>query len=206
VPVRVVRPCRLVLALVLAVVVALIATPAQAAHKARHHAHKAAAPAARVSSAACSDANLIPASANLDRVAAATLCLVNQERATAGLGALRPDAALAGAAARHAQDMVARNFFDHVNPSGADPLARIRRSGYVRPGAGFTVGENIAAAGGSLATPAAMVKMWMGSPGHRANILDPAYRDTGIGVAPAAPAVLTTGPGATYTEDFGATS
>ncbi|MCA1689917.1 MAG: CAP domain-containing protein, partial [Actinobacteria bacterium] len=66
--------------------------------------------------------------------------------------------------------------------------------------------ENIAAAGGYLATPAATVKMWMGSPGHRANILDPAFRDTGIGVAPAAPALLTTGPGASYTEDFATTS
>jgi uncharacterized protein YkwD len=44
----------------------------------------------------------------------------------------------------------------------------------------------------------------MHSPGHRANILDPRYRDTGIGVSSHAPASLVHGQaGAIYTQDFG---
>ena len=44
----------------------------------------------------------------------------------------------------------------------------------------------------------------MASPGHRANILDPSYRETGIGVSPQAPVAFAGGqPGAIYTQDFG---
>jgi uncharacterized protein YkwD len=48
--------------------------------------------------------------------------------------------------------------------------------------------------------------MWMASPEHRANILSPAYRDTGIGVVAAMPQSVGQGPGATYTQDFGSTT
>ena len=101
--------------------------------------------------------------------------------------------------------MVARGYFDHVSPSGVGPLARIRRAGYLPSGGGFAIAENIAAAGGP-ATPAAAVSLWMPSRGHRANILSPAYRDTGIGVATGMPARVGSGRGATYTEHFGATT
>jgi uncharacterized protein YkwD len=44
----------------------------------------------------------------------------------------------------------------------------------------------------------------MASPGHRANILDERFRDTGIGVAPAVPVSLAEGQsGGMYTQDFG---
>jgi uncharacterized protein YkwD len=102
--------------------------------------------------------------------------------------------------------MVAHNFFSHVSPSHGDLLHRLRAAGYIRPNHGFTAGENIAAAGGAGATPAAIVAMWMNSPDHRANILDPAFRDTGIGVVAALPATVGAGPGATYTQDFGSTT
>jgi uncharacterized protein YkwD len=158
--------------------------------------------AASASAASCADAHLVPSRTNLSRVAAATLCLINQERTTRGLSRLRSKSDLAVAAAAHSQDMVARGYFDHVSPAGVSPLARIRRAGYLRGGSGFSIAENIAAANGD-ATPAAIVSMWMHSAGHRANILNPTYRDTGIGVASGVPSLLGSGPGATYTEDFG---
>lgn len=145
----------------------------------------------------------MPTPKNLVRVAAATLCLINRQRTSRGRAPLHANAALRTAAAGHSLDMVARDYFDHVSPSGADPLVRLRATGYVRPNAAFRIGENIAAATGALATPAATVGRWMNSPGHRANILTAAYRDTGIGIAPAIPAAVGTGPGATYTQDFG---
>ena len=160
--------------------------------------------ASTAAAAACPDAHLVPASGNLDRVAAATLCLINRQRTLHGLPQLHPEAALAAAAAAHSRDMVARDYFGHVSPSGVGPLARIRRAGYVHPGGAFAIAENIAAAGGP-ATPAVAVSLWMHSPGHRANILSPAYRDTGVGVATGMPARVGSGRGATYTEDFGAT-
>ena len=49
----------------------------------------------------------------------------------------------------------------------------------------------------------AMVDGWMQSPGHRANILQPAYREIGIGIVPAAPKKGVEGAAATYTTDFG---
>ncbi len=155
--------------------------------------------------ASCADANLVPSSTNLPRIAAATLCLINQERAAAHLVALRANAALDTAAAQHSADMVAKNYFDHVSPSGSTPQSRMTAVGYLKPNRAWSIGENIAAATGS-ATPASIVKMWMNSSGHRANILNPKFRDSGMGVSAAAPRLLGTGPGATYTQDFGVTT
>ena len=209
------RPTRLLLAGLAAALPLLAATPPAtslaaakpAAHAARHHhrhhpARRAAAPSASQASS-CSDTSLVPAPGNLDRIAAATLCLVNDQRAAHGLAPLQADGALAAAATGHSLDMAAHDYFDHIGPGGGDPLARIRRAGYIGSSRNFAVGENIAAATGSMGTPAATVGRWMQSPDHRANILSPTFRDTGIGVAAAAPALLGRGRGATYTEDFG---
>jgi uncharacterized protein YkwD len=155
---------------------------------------------------ACPDAHLAPTAANLATVAAATLCLVNQERQKRGIAPLQPNPALAAAAARFSHDMVAHNYFAHVTPTGVNVLARVRRAGYLNSFSGYRIAENIAAATGSSATPAGTVRLWMRSAGHRANILNPAYRDTGIGVAVGVPSRVGRGRGATYTEDFGTTS
>ncbi len=207
--VRVISPCRLAVALVLAVALALVALSAlpplaaahgrPVAHAAGHHRHHAVV----VAAAACPDSMLIPSAGNLDRVAAATLCLINQQRAGHRLAPLQPNAALTGAAGGHSRDMVARKYFDHVSPSGSTPLDRIRQVGYLTPHASYRIAENIAAATGPYATPAAIVRMWMNSAGHRANILNASYRDTGLGIAPGAPRLVGGGPSGTYTEDFG---
>ncbi|HEX3873500.1 MAG TPA: CAP domain-containing protein, partial [Solirubrobacteraceae bacterium] len=98
----------------------------------------------------------------------------------------------------------ASDYFDHVAPGGADVLGRVVAAGFAIAHNVLDLGENLAAAAGSLATPAATVADWMSSPPHRANILDPTYRQTGIGVTPAVPAMLGIGQaGATYTQTFG---
>ena len=104
--------------------------------------------------------------------------------------------------------MAVDDYFEHFGgsgPGGETPLARIRAAGYISSSrVGFEVGENIAWGTGSLATPRAIVAAWMASPGHRANILDPHYRETGIGVSAHPPASLAHGQsGAIYTQDFG---
>lgn len=103
--------------------------------------------------------------------------------------------------------MASADYFDHVGPRGDTPSERMRAAGYLAGAQFFEVGENIAYGTGWMATPRAIVAAWMASPGHRANILDPDFRDTGIGASAHLPASLSGGQrGAIYTEDFGVTS
>jgi uncharacterized protein YkwD len=132
--------------------------------------------------------------------ATATLCLLNQERTARGLDPLAPSATLDRAAVAYARDMVARRFFDHVSPGGGTMLDRIKAAGWV-PAGSWTAGENIAWGTGALATPAAIVDGWMHSPGHRANILNGAYGQVGIGIAAGAPQAGLDDAG-TYVNDF----
>ncbi len=179
-------------------------------HSARHHGHSARhravrSPAAmRSSDAPCTGANLMPSGADLAQVRSATLCLINKERAHAGLSAVVDSAKLAQAANGHSQDMVGRGYFDHVSPTGSTPVTRLLGVGYISPRMGYLVGENIAWGTSALATPAAIVNAWMHSPEHRANILQGAYRQSGIGVSPSVPHGYGGGqPGAIYTQEFG---
>ena len=168
--------------------------------------HAAAPPApAAANSSTCADADLTPTPGDLDRVRAATLCLVNRERAGHGEGALAPNTRLTQAAQAHSDDMASGDYFDHVSPGGATPLSRMRACGYIYSSRlGFEVGENIAWGTLWLATPRAIVAAWMNSPEHRANILNAHYRDTAIGVAPRPVESLAHGQaGAIYTQDFG---
>ena len=156
----------------------------------------------------CANTRLRPSQANLPLIRAATLCLINRERRAHGERALRPNKRLRRAAQAHSESMALGDYFEHDGaggPGGGTPLARLRGAGYISSSrVGYEVGENIAWGTLYLATPRAIVATWMASPGHRANILDARYRETGIGVAPHAPSSLAHGqPGAIYTQDFG---
>lgn len=136
-----------------------------------------------------------------DAVAAksATLCLVNSERAAVGAPPVTVDPALGASAQAYAERMVAERFFSHVDPSGATFFDRLRSSGYAD--ASFSVGgENLGWLGGA-ATPRGMVAAWLGSAPHRANMLDPRFRDTGVGVAGGTPTGVA---GFTFAQEFGA--
>src|SRR5436305_1521361 len=108
------------------------------------------------------------------------------------------------AAAAHSLDMVRHRYFDHTSPTGSTPLGRVRASGYLAHARAWMAGENIAWGVGRLAAPAAIVSAWMHSPGHRANILRPQFREVGTGVVAGVPAAGVRLTGATYTQDFGA--
>ena len=88
------------------------------------------------------------------------LRLTNAERAAAGLGGLSRNGTLVSLACGWAVQMAASGNFAH--------------SGY--PGGFRAWGENIAAGYGSAS---AVVAGWMGSPGHRANILNGGYTQMG---------------------------
>jgi len=153
--------------------------------------------------AACPDRELAPSAATLRAMAAATLCLVNGERADRGLAPLAPNARLAHAATAYARDLVAGSYFSHTGRDGSGVLERIRRSGYLPRGAAWVLGENLAWGSGGLATPSAIMRAWMNSPGHRENILNPDFREVGVGVVAGNPKAKN-GVGATYATEFGA--
>jgi uncharacterized protein YkwD len=102
------------------------------------------------------------------------LALVNQERAAAGCRPLAADSRLAAVAAAHSADMRDRGFFDHVNLAGLSPFDRAEEAGV------SARAENIAR---GQADAAAVMNSWMGSPGHRSNILDCGLTRLGVGVA-----------------------
>ena len=153
--------------------------------------------------ASCPGQDLMPDGANTRLLVSATLCLLDAERVNAGLPPFRQDGRLAAAALGHARDMVAREYFDHDTPEGRGVVDRLRASGYVRDDRYWTVGENLAWGSGDLATPRSIVAAWMGSPGHRANILRDTFAQIGFGVVAGTPR-SGTGAGATYATDFGA--
>jgi uncharacterized protein YkwD len=150
----------------------------------------------------CSGTRVIPRLGNVRYIRTATLCLLNAERRARGLRALRHNADLASAALVHARDMVRRKYFSHTSPSGRTFVSRIRATGYLSGVSRWTVGENLAWGSGTRATAAAIVRAWMGSPGHRANILNASFREIGIGIALGAPR-RGYSPAATYGNEFG---
>ncbi|MEU5939325.1 CAP domain-containing protein [Micromonospora sp. NPDC047548] len=102
--------------------------------------------------------------------------LVNAERAKAGCGKLGVDDKLMLAAQRHSQDQADHQEMSHTGSDGSDAGDRIDRVGYTWR----TYGENVA---WNQKTPAAVMDAWMTSPGHRANILNCAFTEIGVGVA-----------------------
>ncbi len=156
-------------------------------------------------SAECANADTLPTAENLPEIRAAVICLHNEARAKADVAALSGDGRLAESAQRHSDDMVAQGFFGHDDPSGIDPFDRMRRTGYIGPRVVWNAGETIAWAGGSYATPRAVMKAWMDATSQRLTILAPDFRDIGVGVTLGAP--VERAPGAsqavTYTVDYG---
>jgi uncharacterized protein YkwD len=185
-------------AALLALVVALSAVAAATADRARPLRHNRA-------HWSCPNAGLEPRPGDLGRIRAATLCLVNRERARHGEAPLGHSFRLGLAAQRHSESMARGRYFAHAGPAGDTPLSRIRATGYLGRHSSYAVGENIAWGTLWLSTPRAIVASWMASPEHRANILDLRFRDSAIGVA----ALSLHGRhrlqhGGIYTEDFGA--
>jgi uncharacterized protein YkwD len=129
---------------------------------------------------------------------------INQVRAQNGLGALRTSKALAEAAEFHSRSMASRGFFAHESADGSSFWKRVER---FYPSRGFrywSAGENLAYGSPSMSADGA-VRAWMGSPGHRANILSASWTEIGIGAVhlDSAPGVYAGRPATIITTDFG---
>ncbi|MBX4200431.1 CvpA family protein [Candidatus Parcubacteria bacterium] len=100
--------------------------------------------------------------------------LINEERAKVGARPLVMDKSIVAVARAHSSDMWQRSYFAHTDPDGNSPFDRMRKAGITFGAAG----ENLALA----RTVERAHEGLMNSPGHKKNILDPAFRRVGIGV------------------------
>ena len=117
-----------------------------------------------------------PSDATIATMEARVVTLVNTQRAGSGCAAVTVDSRLATAARAHAKDMASRDYFSHTTPEGKAFDTRIRDAGYNLSSAA----ENIA-----FGQPSAesVMDAWMASPDHRANILNCALHQIGVGLA-----------------------
>ena len=102
--------------------------------------------------------------------------LTNVERNNAGLKSLTENSSLDTAAGFKAGDMFAKNYWAHYAPDGTSPWYFFNLVGYQYS----TAGENLAR---DFATSSGVVAAWMASPGHKANILNGNFTETGVAVA-----------------------
>ena len=102
------------------------------------------------------------------------LTLTNQERAKGGLKPLATDSALMGTARAKSADMSNNNYFSHTSPTLGSPFDQMKAKGIQYK----TAAENIAM---GQRTAEEVVKGWMESPGHRANIMNGNLTHIGIG-------------------------
>ncbi|MES1248627.1 MAG: CAP domain-containing protein [Actinomycetota bacterium] len=103
---------------------------------------------------------------------------INEARAANGLGPLTVEAALVVASRRQSERLRSTDTFAH----GARWWRRLVEAG----ASGRVVGENLGWCARSLCaggTPATLVRMWLASPEHRTNMLDPRFDHIGVGIA-----------------------
>jgi hypothetical protein len=111
--------------------------------------------------------------------------LINAERAKAGAQPLAFDNDLSEAAEGHDQWMLATDIFSHTGAGGSSPTTRMKSAGYTLTGS-WATGENIAwattrAPTGYVDEVKLLHTNLMNSSGHRANILNPDFREVGLG-------------------------
>ena len=108
----------------------------------------------------------------------------NVERIAAGRTPLQWSDVLAKAARAHSEEMARGGYFAHESPDAARRTAmmRARLAGLVG-GPTTLVGENLFKGNWRRDRARRIVIAWMGSPGHRANLLRAEFEYLGVGVA-----------------------
>jgi uncharacterized protein YkwD len=149
------------------------------------------------SASACVGEAKAPAKLSEQLARQAILCLINQRRAHAGLGALQENANLDSSAQGHTVAMAKRNSYSHGNAAG-----RIRHTGYLAGATAWSIGENLAWGPQRMGRPKRIVAEWMKSPEHRRVLLG-GFRDIGIGMTKGAPFPHFGHNTGTYTVDLG---
>lgn len=151
--------------------------------------------------AACPEANKGPRKISTRTAADAVTCLINERRRKHGKGRLRFESGLFRAARNHSERMRKSNCFGHVCSGEAALTGRLEHSDYLPCGCLWRAAENIAWGPGRKGTPRRIVKSWMRSRAHRANILG-SFEHIGVGVRWGSPRHHRAKAGI-YTLDFG---
>ncbi|MEM7554985.1 MAG: CAP domain-containing protein, partial [Cyanobacteria bacterium P01_A01_bin.84] len=118
--------------------------------------------------------NSVNSNNNLIPFTEEVLKLTNDFRVKNGRSRLTMNSDLSEAAQDHSEDMAKLDFFSHTGKDGSKAGDRITDAGYEWN----TYGENIAA---GQRTPDQVVQGWINSPGHRANMLNPNFKELGVG-------------------------
>ncbi len=105
---------------------------------------------------------------------------VNKERSLAGLPMLKWNDKIAAVARMHSFNMAELNFFSH---RGLDGSMVDDRAAKMAMGAWSAIGENIAFIKGFDNPADTVVEKWLGSAGHKKNLLGPEWTETAIGLA-----------------------
>jgi uncharacterized protein YkwD len=143
--------------------------------------------AAAIPTPHCAYASASPSHLSTTAAAHALQCLINGVRAQHGLQAVRANGRLRLAARRHAADMAAHDFFAHDSPAGTTVSSRVKHAGYLGGVREWWLGEALAWGRSSAGAPRAILRGLLNSPPHRAILLDPNFRDLGVGVVHGAP-------------------
>jgi len=106
----------------------------------------------------------------------AIITLTNNARAQNGLPPLKENQLLDSIAASRAQDMLDKQYFAHVSPTGQQASDIAQSVGYHYK----IIAENIGS--GDFYTNQKIVDGWMQSPGHRSNILSTEVEEIGAAV------------------------
>jgi uncharacterized protein YkwD len=132
------------------------------------------------------------------------LVRVNEVRAENGLPLLRLSGPLARAAAAHTREMIADGYFGHSSSDGSPFWKRLQRFYGARGFARWSVGENLVWGSPDLSGDDA-VQWWLGSPEHRANLLNPSWNEIGLAAVhvPLAPGTFGDREATVVTADFG---
>ncbi len=118
----------------------------------------------------------VPITQALDHAEIALVRTINTERARRGLRVLRPSRKLSRAADRHTGDMLRRGRLDHSSRDGTPFAMRLRAVvSWTR------LGEVLAWTPHRSTGAHTVVRMWLNSPPHRAQLLDRSFRRIGVG-------------------------
>jgi uncharacterized protein YkwD len=129
---------------------------------------------------------------------------LNRIRVEHRLAPLRLNADLTDSSLQHTREMAADGYFAHDSHDGTAFWRRIQHwygsAGYHS----WSVGENLLWSSPSV-DPAGAMRLWMHSPEHRANILDPRWREIGVAAVhvAGAPGTYHRLPVTIVTTDFG---
>lgn len=130
-------------------------------------------------------------------------CLINEERAKAGVRPVYANGNLRQAGAAHSYDMVSDGYFEHTSPRGRTFIDRISNTGYMRGARRWLVGENLVWGTGSQSSPQVMVDAWLASPAHRANLLRERFREIGVAAIRGTPYDASEKNGVTISTEYG---